>query len=231
MHLIICELKMPFYLWPMITLNVIQLAKSFGANTVFSDVAFEHQADTLGIAGSNGSGKSTFLKCLGGLLRPSNGTIEWKENGNTLSKEEFKTLLGYAAPYINLYDELSCRENLEFLSKVRHDPESNAQITNWISNVELTHVADQPFGTLSTGQQQRLRLASALFHDPQILLLDEPGSNLDEAGRALISDIAHIFRASDKLLIIASNNPDELALCEHVFSIEQQKFVEAESGV
>lgn len=215
----------------MITLNVIKLAKSFGTNSVFTELSFEHQEHTLGIAGSNGSGKSTFLKCLAGLLRPSSGNIEWYEDGNILANEQFKSRLGYAAPYINLYDELSCRENLEFLSNVRHEPESKNQMGNWITNVKLGHVADQPFGTLSTGQQQRLRLASALFHDPQILLLDEPGSNLDEAGRSLISDIAHIFRASEKLLIIASNNPDELALCDRVFSIEQQGFVEAESGV
>jgi ABC-type multidrug transport system ATPase subunit len=214
----------------MITLNVTDLAKSFGTKTVFSDVSFNHSEDTLGIAGSNGSGKSTLLKCLAGLSPPTHGTVEWKEDNNFLTKEAFKSTLGYAAPYINLYDELSCRENLEFLSKVRHEPETKSQINNWIENVELSHVADQPFGTLSTGQQQRLRLASALFHHPTILLLDEPGSNLDEAGRALISDIAHIFRASEKLLIIASNNPSELALCNRVFSIEQQDFVEAESG-
>lgn len=208
----------------MITLNVIQLRKAFGPNSIFSDVSFEHQGGSLAIAGSNGSGKSTFLKCLSGLLRPTGGHIEWMEKSKSLPVEKFKEKLGYAAPYINLYDELSCRENLVFLSKIRHEGNSTDHIEQWIQKVELSHVADQPFGKLSTGQQQRLRLASALFHDPEILMLDEPGSNLDEAGRSLVHEIADSFQSQDKLLIIASNNPDELKLCERVFSIEQEAF-------
>lgn len=213
----------------MISLRIIQLAKSFGAKTVFSEVSFEHQGDVLGIAGSNGSGKSTFLKCLGNLLRPTNGSIEWKRDGKTLNKASIQKILGYAAPYINLYDELSCRENLEFLSKVRHEPNSVKAIEKWIQKVELKNVSEQPFGKLSTGQQQRLRLASALFHDPDILLLDEPGSNLDEAGRSLIAEITEQFRTPGKMLIIASNNPQELDLCEQIFSIEQETFTQGNS--
>lgn len=209
----------------MFTLQLSQLEKSFGAKTVFSNVSFVHRCNSLGIAGANGSGKSTFLKCLGGLLRPSAGSIEWKENDNFLEKERFRKRLGYAAPYINLYDELSCRENLIFLAKVRHEREYSSQIDEWIEKVELDHAKNQPFGSLSTGQQQRLRLAAALFHQPDILLLDEPGSNLDEAGKKLISDISEVFKAEDKLLILASNDTTELGLCDDVFSIEKRAFV------
>lgn len=216
----------PYYLWPMITLTVKQLKKSFGPNIVFSDVSFSHQANALGIAGSNGSGKSTFLKCLGSLLPPSAGNITWQDNGTALNKTALKNKLGYAAPYINLYNELSCRENLEFISKVRHQSDSIKTKDLWLSKVGLKNAIDQPFGKLSTGQQQRLRLASALFYDPDILLLDEPGSNLDEEGRNLIKEIVTAFDAPDKLIIIASNNPDELDLCERIFSIEKEGFVE-----
>ncbi|NGP87594.1 ABC transporter ATP-binding protein [Fodinibius halophilus] len=209
----------------MITLKVEQLKKSFGNNTVFSGISFDHNGNTLGIAGSNGSGKSTFLKCLSGLLNPNNGEIFWHSGGDEIPKNQFKNMLGYAAPYINLYNELSCRENLSFLADVRHEETDETAINYWIDKVELPHVADQPFGKLSTGQQQRLRLASALFHNPDILMLDEPGSNLDEAGRTLINNIVDTFQSPDKLLIIASNSPEELQLCEHVFSIEQQSFV------
>lgn len=208
----------------MISLNIIQLSKSFGPNTVFSDVSFEYQGSSLGIAGSNGSGKSTFLRCLGNLLRPTAGKIEWRYDGNLLNRNALQKNMGYAAPYINLYDELTCHENLQFLAKIRHQNNAEEAMKEWISKVGLEHVADQPFGKLSTGQQQRLRLASALFHQPDILLLDEPGSNLDEAGRSLIADIAGSFRSPHRLLIIASNNPDELNLCERVFSIEQETF-------
>ena len=208
----------------MISLHVQHLTKFFGTNRVFSDISLEYEGDVLGIAGSNGSGKSTLLKCLGNLLRPTSGKIQWNNHNKLLSDEEFQSIMGYAAPYVNLYDELSCRENLSFLSKIRHDPQSLQNINRWLKKVNLSSVVNQPFGKLSTGQQQRLRLASALFHNPQILMLDEPGSNLDEAGRRLISDIADGFRDSDKLLIIASNDPKELELCEQIFSVEQESF-------
>lgn len=212
----------------MITLDVIQLQKAFGSKTVFSDVSFHQQGASLGIAGSNGSGKSTFLRCLGHLLRPSGGNFEWARDGNVLDREQFQQLLGYAAPYINLYDELTCRENLIFLSKVRHEITYSDAIDFWIHRVELSHVTDQPYGKLSTGQQQRLRLASALFYEPEILMLDEPGSNLDEGGRTLVRNIAESFQSPEKLLIIASNNPEELELCEQVYSIEQETFTESD---
>ena len=209
----------------MISLHIKQLAKSFGTNTVFSDLWLEFNSNVLGIGGPNGSGKSTLLKCLGNLLRPTSGTIEWQANGDVLSQEAVQQKLGYAAPYINLYDQLGVRENLQFLAKMRHREHTKDNIEQWISEVGLAQVADQPFGKLSTGQQQRLRLAAALFHQPDILLLDEPGSNLDEEGRTLIAKIVKRSAATGRLCIIASNNPEELDLCERVFSMEQEIFV------
>ncbi|MEL7832579.1 ABC transporter ATP-binding protein [Fodinibius sp. Rm-B-1B1-1] len=209
----------------MITLSVKQLKKSFGPKIIFSNVTFDHQSKPLGISGSNGSGKSTFLKCLSGLLAPSRGMIQWKYNGSPLKSTVLKQKLGYAAPYINLYNELSCAENLHFIAKMRHQNDIKSSIDLWISKVGLDAVSDQPFGKLSTGQQQRLRLASSLFYDPDILLLDEPGSNLDASGRHLIQEIAEAYDTPEKLLIIASNNPDELDLCERQFSIAEETFV------
>ncbi|HKK45705.1 MAG TPA: ABC transporter ATP-binding protein [Balneolaceae bacterium] len=211
----------------MISLQVLQLEKSFGNKTIFSDVSFDHQGQSLGIAGANGSGKSTFLKCLAYLLRPNKGHLEWWRDGEPMNKTVFKNKLGYAAPYINLYDELSCKENLAFLAKVRHEKKYEAEIDYWINKVALKEVADQPFGKLSTGQQQRLRLASALFHQPDILMLDEPGSNLDEAGIHIVAEIADSFKKPDKLLIIASNDREELNLCDQIFSIEKLAFAES----
>jgi ABC-type multidrug transport system ATPase subunit len=208
----------------MISLEVKQLQKSFGPKTVFSDLSFTHRQNALGIAGPNGSGKSTLLKCLAYLLRPNRGNIEWKNEGEILQREKFKNMLGYAAPYINLYDELSCIENLQFVAKMRHEANFEDSIEQWIQNVELKQVADQPFGKLSTGQQQRLRLASALFHQPDILMLDEPGANLDESGWDLIGETVESFKAPGKMLIIASNNRDELNLCERIFSVDAEAF-------
>lgn len=208
----------------MITLTVKQLKKSFGPKIIFSEVSFDHQSQTLGIAGPNGSGKSTFLKCLAGLLSASQGTVQWKYNGTSLKSTAFKQKIGYAAPYINLYDELTCRENLEFIAKMRHQSNIYSTIDLWLSKMGLATMINQPFRKLSTGQQQRLRLAAALFYNPDILFLDEPGSNLDKSGRKLVRAIAETFDRPEKLLIIASNNPDELKLCKKIYSIEKESF-------
>ena len=207
----------------MIKLQVKGLTKNFGPKKVLAELSFESEGTTLGIAGSNGSGKSTLLKCLGRLLSPSRGNITWSSNGQELSADLLQQKLGYAAPYINLYEELSCRENLTFLAKLRHaNKEANPDY--WLEKTQIASVANQPFGKLSTGQQQRLRLASALFHEPNILLLDEPGSNLDEAGRRLVNDMAQSYQSPGKMLVIASNDDKELSLCHQVFSVEEQQF-------
>ena len=208
----------------MITLQIKQLSKKFGPKQIFRDLSFSYSGNILGIAGSNGSGKSTFLQCLAGL-QSFRGTIIWKEKSNPLDQSEVQKRMGYAAPYINLYKELSCRENLIFLSKIRHQKNAQPHIEESLRRVGLSTVIDQPFGKLSTGQQQRLRLASALFHQPDILLLDEPGSNLDEAGRQLIAQIVKDHQSSHKLLLLASNIPSELSLCEQTYSIEKQAFL------
>lgn len=211
----------------MITLQIKRLRKSFGTKNIIRDLSFEYSGDPLGIAGANGSGKSTLLKCMGGLLSPTRGDVVWADGSETLSKEQLRQRMGYAAPYINLYDELSCLENLHFLSSVRsRQNEATYPVEEWIRKTGLREVSAQPYGKLSTGQQQRLRLAAALFHQPDILLLDEPGSNLDKAGKSLVTDIAESFQNTPaRLLIIASNNPEELDLCGRVFSVENHTFV------
>jgi len=211
----------------MVSLITKNLSKAYGSRQVFSELSFSITNTSLGIAGPNGAGKSTLLQCLGGLLQPGNGSFRWMKNETRLSGDQLKEKMGYAAPYINLYDGLSCTENLSLLAKLRHQSLDAEHAQQLLKRFQLANLADQPYGKLSTGQQQRLRLAAALFHEPDILLLDEPGANLDQEGRALIADIEQSFRDDDKLLIIASNNPNELQLCERIFSVKKRVFVES----
>lgn len=206
----------------MISLQVSQLSKSYGSKGVWRDISFTHKEGVLGIAGPNGSGKSTLMQCLAGLLRPSSGTMVWKKGGQEISIEAVKSRMGFAAPYVSLYQELSVSENLRFLSNLRKLKPDTSELKELLLRVGLEQLADQPFGTLSTGQQQRARLAAALFTDPDILLLDEPGSNLDEKGRALITGIVKTARGNGTLLILASNDPKELDLCDRCYSLEKK---------
>jgi ABC-type multidrug transport system ATPase subunit len=207
------------------SLHIKNLSKHFGSRDILHNISFSFEKGSLGIAGPNGSGKSTLLKCLAGLLSPNSGDLSWYQNEQLMDDGALKENLGYAAPYINLYDELSCRENLEFLLKLRGSNTITQTATAALKRTVVGELAEQPFGTLSTGQRQRMRLAAALVHDPDVLFLDEPGANLDEKGRKMIERLVAEFREAGKLVIIASNNTEELDLCDRVFSVEKEEFV------
>ena len=102
----------------MITLHVQQLSKRFIKKAVIQDLSFSHETGVLGIAGANGSGKSTLLKCLSFLLKPSKGKVSWLEEGTELETLQVKSKIGFAAPYVNLYAELTARENIKFITNI-----------------------------------------------------------------------------------------------------------------
>jgi len=204
----------------MIGIEAKDLTKQFGHHVVFKEFSHSFEDGVYGIAGSNGSGKSTLLKCLAHLLLPSLGDVIWHVDEQTLNVDQCKQMLGYAAPYVNLYGEFTARENLEFITKLRQIDPSGQQYRYWLDELQVTPLLDIPFGSLSTGQQQRVKLASALTYEPNFLFLDEPGSNLDEQGRNLVEQISHEWNHPNRLLIIASNIPEELSLCKHIISID-----------
>ncbi|HKK25083.1 MAG TPA: ABC transporter ATP-binding protein, partial [Gracilimonas sp.] len=166
----------------MISVKATDLSKKFNAKVIFQGLTFEHEKGVFGIAGDNGSGKSTLLKCLAFLLRPNSGKIEWTHSEDPLSQNEVKTRLGYAAPYINLYAELTVAENLKFLKEARGELCHSDMLNSLLNRCQIDHLRDRLFGNLSTGQQQRAKLAAALVNEPELLMLDEPGSNLDRNG-------------------------------------------------
>ncbi|MFH5832735.1 ATP-binding cassette domain-containing protein [Halalkalibaculum sp. DA3122] len=204
----------------MFSVEVHNLSKRYGATRVLENLSFSFEPGITGIGGSNGSGKSTLLKCLAGLLNPTTGTITWKNGTTPLANDVFRSHLGYVAPYINLYHELSVRENMELILKLRKKNYSPAQQKELWERLQLAGLTDKPFGDLSTGQQQRARLASTLSYHPSILFLDEPGANLDKQGRATIRQILDNFRDEQKIVLLASNNPSELDLADQIFSVE-----------
>lgn len=204
----------------MIQLKAHNLEKRFGQKTVFSNLTIETDTPVLGIAGINGSGKSTLLRCLAGLLKPSSGSVQWVIDGEQIKQTNLKNSLGYAAPYIQLYEELTVRENLEFIRNVRCLKSSNS-ISNLLEPLGADQLLERHFGELSTGQQQRIKLAAAIIHDPDILLLDEPGSNLDEAGKKIILSLVERYKKRDRMVIIASNQQEELALCNEIIELKK----------
>lgn len=204
----------------MFSVEVKNMKKRFGSKTVLDGVTFLHNHGILGIAGSNGSGKSTLLKCLSGLLIPTSGSINWMNGDRTLSPSELKNALGYVAPYISLYHELTVRENVDFILCLRKQDLAEREIDRHLRHFQLYRIRNQPFGKLSTGQQQRARLACTLVYNPSILFLDEPGTNLDEEGRMAVREVVEQTRRQHTLVLLASNNPDELDMADRIFAVE-----------
>jgi heme exporter protein A len=158
------------------------------------------------VTGPNGSGKSTLLRCLAGLLSPEKGTIEYREGDQVLDVNERRLRVGYVAPDLALYSELTVAENLHFFARIRRTgPERGFEILD-----ELGLPTDRMAGALSSGMRQRLRWAWALLHRPRLLLLDEPFQNLDAAGergtRGLL--LGHLDRGG--LAVVA--NPSHLEI-------------------
>ena len=204
----------------MIELEVTSLYKHFGKENVLSDLNFSTKSTIIGIAGVNGSGKSTLLRCLSGLLKVSRGEINWKMDDKKLTKSELRHHSGYAAPYVELYEELTVVENLNFILKLRSIENSNGSITEeTLKAANALKLSDQYYGDLSTGQRQRIKLVSALLHKPNILFLDEPGSNLDAAGRDLIEKIINRYRVPNHMVVLASNLEQELQLCDQIIEL------------
>lgn len=204
----------------MVSIECQDVSHHFSQKLLFEHIDLDISIGVFGIAGANGSGKSTLLKIIGGLLKPKHGRVIWKKNALLIESEHQRFIMGYAAPYFSFYDELSVFENLMFLANVRNIQPN--LVTEWVDFFGLTPQMNQNFKSLSSGQQQRLRLISGVFFDPDAILLDEPGSTLDEAG---INSIKHYLDRSrtKKTIILASNMTSELDWCDSVFNLKTKK--------
>jgi len=164
------------------------LARRFGRLAVLRGVDGEVGAgQVLVVTGPNGSGKSTLLRCLAGLLAPDAGTIDHREEGDDepLAAAERRLRVGYVAPDLALYEELTAGENLDFFARLRRVERARGR--ELLARLDLP--ADRPAGALSSGMRQKLRWAWALLHRPRLLLLDEPFQNLDAAGAGAAGEL------------------------------------------
>ena len=164
----------------------------------------------LAVTGANGSGKSTLLRIFAGLLAPTGGTVRLEVDGHAVAPEDLPRTVGFVAPALHLYEPLTARENLRFLAQARRLPDREARVAATLDRVGLGGREDDPVGNFSTGMRQRLRIATALLHDPPVLLLDEPGATLDAAGRGLAESV---IRDPTRVVVVATNDPAEASLC------------------
>jgi len=200
-----------------ISLDANGLGKDFNRRSIFRDISFSLKiGDSLAITGKNGAGKSTLIKILAGLLQPSKGSVQYYLNDIPIGIEKFKHNIGFVSPYLNLYEEFTAIENLYLLTRIRTASDTGQEkLKEVLSAVSLWHRRDDIVGTFSSGMKQRLKYAFALLHNPLVLILDEPTSNLDSEGFEFVQHLVQTNKETH-IIIIATNDRSEVRWCGEV---------------
>jgi heme exporter protein A len=197
------------------------LHKTFDRKLIFKDVSFSlTNGSSLAVTGKNGSGKSTLIKILAYIISQSSGELNLKINESIIDRQNYYRYIGMMSPYMNLYDEFTAYENLLYTSKIRGM--GKECIDNVLNKIGLYNRRNDLLKIYSSGMKQRLKLAFSIIHNPLILLLDEPTSNLDTEGIKLVESVTEIFK-KDKILIIATNDEHEKSLCESELNLNLKK--------
>ena len=200
-------------------LELVDIAASYGARRVLAGLTLTLRAgETLVVAGANGSGKSTLLRLICGLQRPTAGRILYVAGERRAGPSEARDLVGWVAPDLQLYRELTALENLEFFARVRGLRPAQAELEALLEDVGLGGRGDDLLAAYSSGMAQRLRYAYALLHRPPVLLLDEPTVTLDERGAALVERLVAAQRERG-IAVIATNDPRELRYGDYVLRL------------
>jgi heme exporter protein A len=185
-------------------LAVEALSRHYGEREALSGVSLElDEGRTLVVFGPNGAGKTTLLRVLAGLLRPHSGDVRVLGRGLPSEAWAVRGRIGLLAHEPLLYRELTARENLRFHARLHGvAPE---RVTEVLEQVAMHHRSDEPLRTLSRGMVQRVAVARAVLHEPELLLLDEPHANLDPAAVELVAPL--IGADSGRTRVICSHDP------------------------
>jgi ABC-type multidrug transport system ATPase subunit len=190
------------------------ISHRYGARVALESLAFDIASPgVVAVTGPNGSGKSTLLRILIGLLRPTQGTTHFERDGVVVAPRRRRLHAGLATPELSFYEEFSAAENLAFAAETHGVADVPAAVREALGAVGLAARADDRVGAFSSGMKQRLRLAFAVLNRPALLMLDEPGSHLDDAGRAVVARLV-ARHAEHGLVLIATNDPQEMTLAE-----------------
>jgi ABC-2 type transport system ATP-binding protein len=205
------------------------LTRRFGKTTAVADLSLRVPTRSLfGLIGPNGAGKTTTLRMLAGLLQPTSGQIIL--NGRVANHDwrDLQRQIGYMPDFFGVYEDMLVWEYLDFFGRCYDLPAARRrQVTDELLElVDLAEKRDAYVQTLSRGMRQRLCLAHALVHDPQVLLLDEPASGLDPRARVEMRELLRELGAMGKTVVVSSHILMELAeLCDSVGIIEKGRLV------
>ena len=204
------------------------VTKRFGDQIAVDHVDLDVPAQRVfGFLGPNGSGKSTMIRMLCGLLTPSDGDIEVLGLRIPEQAEALRKRIGYMTQKFSLFDDLSVRENLEFLAAIQGVPKAKTKgrIDELVEQYHFKDRQKQLAGTMSGGQKQRLALACAVIHEPELLFLDEPTSAVDPESRRDFWE--KLFELADigTTLLVSTHLMDEAERCHHLAILDRGKLV------
>jgi ABC-2 type transport system ATP-binding protein len=202
---------------PGYAIDVAGVTKTFGPKTVVNAIDLQvRRGEIFGFLGPNGSGKTTFIRMLCGLLTPDAGRGTCLGYDLLTQQAEIKRHVGYMTQRFSYYEDLSIRENLDFIARVYDVPDRRAAVQQSLERLGLENRSAQLAGQLSGGWKQRLALAACLIHSPQLLLLDEPTAGVDPKARREFWDEIHQLAASGLTVLITTHYMDEAERCHRL---------------
>lgn len=202
--------------------SLTDAGKRFNRDWIFRHLTYTfEERSSYAIIGPNGSGKSTLLQILSGGMQPSEGKCEWSIGGAALPNEDVYTHVSICAPYLELVEEMTLREFMDFHHHFKPFLPSQS-VESVISVIGLKEAINKQIRYYSSGMRQRVKLAQAFFFDTPLLLLDEPCTNLDDRGielyHQLIADYCH-----NRLVIVSSNDAVEYKFCTEKINVVDYK--------
>jgi heme exporter protein A len=197
------------------------LRKEYNRRSVFRDVSFSASSgETLLITGRNGSGKSTLVKIICGVLTPGGGTFTLTPGPHDGPRDR-RGLIGLVSPYLQMFEEFSAVENLAIAMGIRGLPFDPARADALLERVAIFPRRHDPVRTYSSGMKQRVKYAFALMHSPPVLVLDEPMSNLDGEGIAIVRTVMADQRRGG-ILVVATNDLSDIDTYERRVDLNER---------
>lgn len=200
----------------MITLN--NAGKKFSREWIFRGLSYEFKTGhPVAITGPNGSGKSTLVKSVAGTIPLNEGSVEYRKNGHPIPEEGWYQLTGISAPYLELIEEFTLSESIDFHIRFRPFTEGLTP-PEFISRLGLEKHTNKYIRDFSSGMKQKLKLGFAFFTRNEVLILDEPTANIDQKGYEwYMEEVQKLI--PERVVIISSNEPREYTFCAEELSV------------
>jgi ABC-2 type transport system ATP-binding protein len=203
-----------------LAIDVTGVTKRFGAKTAVNGIDLKvGRGEIYGFLGPNGSGKTTFIRMLCGLLTPDAGSGTCLGHDFLTGQELIKREVGYMTQQFSYYTDLSIRENLDFIARIYGMADRGAAVQRSLERLGLANRSGQLAGELSGGWKQRLALAACLIHSPRLLLLDEPTAGVDPKARREFWDEIHRLAAEGITILVTTHYMDEAERCTRIACI------------